>query len=164
MDIIRIIITGLVICFSSSIVGLLGTYWRTKIYYRNLKILKPPLLVFWIGLFVFLACVITIFVIFFAAFNEENLVWAIGFFLFSFLGLWLMLYALNWEIVIKDESFIFQNMFRKKREIKYSDITKLKRIKIGGYRIYFGKKSITVDYFVKGADNLWEKLKVLNCD
>ena len=70
-----------------------------------------------------------------------------------------MLYALNWEIVIKDESFIFQNMFRKKREIKYSDITKLKRIKIGGYRIYFGKKSITVDYFVKGADNLWEKLE-----
>ena len=161
MDIVRIIITGLVICFSSSIVGLLGTYWRTKIYDKNLNMLKPPLLVFWIGLLVFLACVVTIFVIFFAAFNEENLVWAIGFFLFSFLGFWLMLYALNWKIVVKDESFIYRNIFGKKREIKYSDITKLKRVKIGGYRIYVGKKSIAVDYFIKGADNLWEKLKGL---
>lgn len=161
MDVVRIIITGLVICFSSSIVGVLGTYWRTKIYDKNLNVLKPPLLVFWIGLLVFLACVVTIFVIFFAAFNEENLVWAIGFFFFSFLGLWLMLYALNWQIVIKDESFIFQNTFRKKKEIRYSDITSLKRVKIGGYRIYVGKKFIAVDYFIKGADNLWDKLKGL---
>ncbi|MGN0815045.1 MAG: DUF6560 family protein [Candidatus Coproplasma sp.] len=161
MEIIRILITGLIICLSSWIVGLLGSYWRTKIYDKNLKVLKPPFLIFWIGFVDFLGCIITIIVIFFAAFNEENLVWAIGFFLFSFLGLWLMLYALNWKIVIKDESFVFRNMFGKKREIKYSDITELKRIKIGGYRIYVGKKSIAVDYFIKGADNLWDKLKVL---
>ena len=161
MEIVRIIITGLIICLSSWLVGLLGSYWRTKNYDKNLKVLKPPFLIFWIGFVGFLGCIIMIIIIFFAAFNEENLVWAIGFFLFSFLGLWLMLYALNWKIVIKDESFIFRNMFGKKREIKYSNITKLKRIKIGGYRIYVGKKSIAVDYFIKGADNLWDKLKVL---
>lgn len=161
MEIVRIIITGLIICCSFWLVGLLGSYWRTKIYDKDLKELKPPFLIFWIGLVVFLACIVTIFVIFFAAFNEENLVWAIGFFLSSFLGLWLMLYVLNWKIVIKDESFIFRNMFGRQREIEYSDITKLKRIKIGGYRIYVGKKSIAVDYFIKGADNLWDKLKIL---
>ena len=93
------------------------------------------------------------------SFNEENAVWAIGYFLVSLLGFWLILYALNWRIEIKEESFIFRNMFRKKREIKYSEITKLKRLKIGGYRIYIGKKSIAVDYFIKGADNLWDILK-----
>jgi hypothetical protein len=161
MEIVRIIITGLIICFSSWLVGYIGLYLRTKIYDKDLKILRPPLLIFWIGLIEFLGCAITILIIFFVSFNEENAVWAIGYFLVSLLGFWLILYALNWRIEIKEESFIFRNMFRKKREIKYSEITKLKRLKIGGYRIYIGKKSIAVDYFIKGADNLWDILKVL---
>lgn len=161
MEIVRIVIMGLIIVFSSWLVGYIGSYWRTRIYDKNLKVLKPPFLIFWIGFVGFLGCIITIIVIFFVAFNEENLVWAIGYFLFSFLGLWLMLYALNWKIIIKDDSFIFWNMFGKKREIKYSEITKLKRIKIGGFRIYIEKKSIAVDYFIEGADNLWDIVKVL---
>lgn len=111
-----------------------------------------------------MGCIITSLIIFFVAFNEENVVWAIGFSLMSLLGFWLMLYALNWKIEIKEESFAFRNMFGKKREIKYTEITKLKRIKIGGYRIYIGKKSIAVDFFIQGADNLWDKLKVFNLD
>ena len=161
MEIVRIIITGLIICFSSWIVGSIGVYWRTRIYKKSLSELRPPFLIFWIGLTEFSMCVIAVILIFLLSFNETNLVIAIGFFLFSFLGFWLMLYALNWKIVIKEESFIFRNMFGKKREIMYSEITKLKRLKIGGYRIYTGKKSIAVDYFIKGADNLWDKLKVL---
>lgn len=161
MEIVRIIVTGLIICFSSWLVGYIGYYLRTKKYDKNLEILRPPILIFLIGLFEFIGCVITILIIFFAAFNEENFACAIGFFLFSIPGFWLMLYALNWKIEIKEESFIFRNMFGKKREIKYSEITKLKRLKIGGYRIYIGKKSIAVDYFIKGADNLWDILKIL---
>ena len=161
MEIARAIITGLIICFSSLLIGTIGFYWRTKIYDRDLKVLKPPILIFFIGLFGFLICAVTILVILFVALNEENLALSIGFFLFSFLGLWLMLYALNWKIVIKEDTFIFRNMFGKKREIKYNEITKLKRIKIGGFRIYIGKKSIAVDYYIKGADNLWDKLKTL---
>ena len=161
MEVIRIILTALIICFSSWLVGSIGFYWRTKIYYKNLQVLKPPFLIFWIGLIDFLGCVITILVILFANLNEDNAAFAIGFFMFAVLGVWLMLYALNWKIEIREESFIFRNMFGKKREIKYSEITKLKRIKIGGYRIYIGRKSIAVDYFIKGADNLWDKLKIL---
>lgn len=161
MEIVRIILTGLIICFSSWLVGSIGTFWRTRIYEKNLKILRPPLLIFWIGLVDFLGCIIVIIVIFLIAFNEENAAWAIGYLFMSVLGFWLMLYALNWKIEIKEESFIFQNMFGRKREIKYREITKLKRIKIGGYRIYVGKKSIAVDYYIKGAGNLWDILKVL---
>lgn len=164
MEIVRIIVVGLIICFSSWLVGSIGVFWRTKIYDKNLKTLRPPLLIFWIGLIGFMGCIITSLIIFFVAFNEENVVWAIGFSLMSLLGFWLMLYALNWKIEIKEESFAFRNMFGKKREIKYTEITKLKRIKIGGYRIYIGKKSIAVDFFIQGADNLWDKLKVFNLD
>lgn len=161
MEVVRIVLTALIICLSSWLVGLLGAYWRTKSYQKDLKILRPPFLIFWIGLIDFLGCVITIFVALFTDLNEDNSAFAIGFFIASLLGLWLMLYALNWKIEIKEDSFIFRNMFGKKREIKYTQITKLKRIKIGGYRIYVGKKSIAVDYFIKGADNLWDILKVL---
>ena len=164
MEITRIIITSMIICCSSWSVGTIGFYLRTKNYDKNLKILRPPLLIFLIGLIEYIICNVVILVILFAAFNEENLAFAIGFFIFSFLGLWIMLYGLNWKIEIKEESFIYRNMFGKKREFKYSEITKLKHIRIGGYRIYFGKKSIAVDYFIKGADNLWDILKVLKLE
>ena len=164
MEIVRIIITGMIICCSTWLVGTLGFYLRTKKYDKNLKILKPPLLIFFIGLVGFTLCNVIILITLFVAFNEENLAFAIGGFIFSFLGLWVMLYGLNWKIEIKEESLIYRNMFGRKREFKYNDITKLKRIKIGGYRIYFGKKSIAVDYFIKGADNLWDILKVLKID
>lgn len=161
MEVVRIVLTALIICLSSWLVGLLGVYWRTKSYQKDLKILRPPFLIFWIGLIGFLGCIITILVALFTNFNEYNCIFSVGFFMVSLVGLWLMLYALNWKIEIKEDSFIFRNMFGKKREIKYTQITKLKRIKIGGYRIYIGKKSIAVDYFIKGADNLWDILKVL---
>lgn len=161
LEIIRIVLSALIIFFSSWLVGSIGVYWRTRIYDKNLKVLKPPFSIFWIGLVGFIGCVVTILIIFFVAFNEVNAALSIGFLLMSFLGVWLMLYAINWKIEIKEESFIYRNMFGKKREIKFIEITKLKRIKIGGYRIYIGKKSIAVDYFIKGADNLWEILKVL---
>lgn len=161
MEIIRIIVTGLIICFSSWLVGYVGFYLRTKNYDKNLKVLRPPFLIFWIGLFEFIGCVITILIILFVVFNEETAALSIGFLLASLIGFWLILYSVNWKIEIRDESFIFRNMFGKRREIKYSAITKLRRLKIGGYRIYTGKKSIAVDYYIKGADNLWDILKTL---
>lgn len=141
MEIVRIIITGLIICFSSWIVGSIGVYWRTRIYKKSLSELRPPFLIFWIGLTEFSMCVIAVILIFLLNFNETNLVIAIGFFLFSFLGFWLILYALNWKIVIKEESFIFRNMFGKKRKIMYSEITGLKRLKIGGGIEYIQAKN-----------------------
>ena len=161
MEVVRIIITGLIICCTSWLVGTLGVYWRTRIYDKNLKVLRPPILIFFIGLIGFAVCITIALVALFVNFNKENLACAIVLFAVSFLYVWLMLYALNWKIEIGEECFVYRNVFGIKREIRYSEITKLKRIKIGGYRIYIGKKSIAVDYFIKGADNLWDILKVL---
>ncbi len=55
---------------------------------------------------------------------------------------WLMLYALNWRIIVSEDGFVFRNSFGKSKTYKEEEITALKRIKIGGYRIYIGKKSI----------------------
>lgn len=162
MEIIRILITALTTVCVAFTVGYIGYYLRmeaNKIF--DTKVLKVPKLIFWIGFIEMTICYIAIIIIFVFAFNEENAACSIGLFIFSFLGLWLILYSLNWKIEIKEEYFIFHNMLGRKREIKYNEITKLKRIKIGGYRIYIGKKSIAVDYFIKGADNLWDILKVL---
>ena len=61
---------------------------------------------------------------------------------------------------MKDKAFTFRNMFGKEREVKYTDITKLKRVK-GGYHIYTGKKKIVVDNYTPGVSILWDELKVL---
>ena len=162
MEIIRILISSLSMICASFAVGWIFHYLRMKADEKSdTNVLKVPKLIFWIGFCDLLICYIMIIICFTVAFDEVSAACAIGFFLMSFLGLWLILYSLNWRVEFNENSLIFRNMFRKKRKIYYSEITKLKRIKIGGYRIYFEKKSIAVDYFIKGADNLWDILKVL---
>ena len=162
LNIFETLISVLIFCFSFLVVSAIFSYWKVDAYNKDLKILKPPLLVFWIGLVSYIGCISGVFIIFFRCLNEETLVYAIFLFIFSILYVWFMLYSLNWRIEIKEDSLLYQNIFKKEIEIKYSDITKLKRLKIGGYRIFFGAKSISVDFFVRGQQNLWDILKLLN--
>lgn len=165
MEIIRILITALTIVCASFVVGYISYYLRKEANkIADTKVLKVPKLIFWIGFIEMAVCYIFVIIIFIFAFNEVTAACSIGFFLFSFLGLWLILYSLNWKIEIKEDYFIFHNMLGRKREIRYNEITKLKSIRIGGYRIYIEKKSIAVDYFIKGKDNLWDILKVLKIE
>ena len=162
MEIIRILISSLSMICASFAVGWIFHYLRMKAAEKSdINILKVPKLIFWIGLCGLLICYIIIVILFTVAFDEVSAACSFVPFLMSFLYLWLILYSLNWRVEFNENSLTFRNMFRKKREIQYSEITKLKRIKIGGYRIYFGKKSIAVDFYIKGADNLWDILKVL---
>ena len=102
------------------------------------------------------------------------------FFLFGIGGTWLFLHALNWGIDIKEDRIVYRNVFRRTRIIYFTEITGIQhreprygnkarytRVfdwkdwimglifskKISSYRIYIGKKSITVDSIVYNYDS-----------
>lgn len=103
------------------------------------------------------------------------------FFLFGIGGTWLFLHALNWGIDIKEDRIVYRNVFRRTRIIYFTEITGIQHReprfgnqkrrdssrlfdladwiialtrpkKISSYRIYIGKKSITVDSVVYNYD------------
>ena len=105
----------------------------------------------------------------------------IPFFALGMSGVWLLLLSLNWGIDIKEDRIVFRNVFRRTRIIYFTEITGIQhreprygnknrgrysRVfdwkdwimglifskKISSYRIYIGKKSITVDSVVYNYD------------
>ena len=94
-------------------------------------------------------------------------------------GVWMTLHSLNWGIDIKEDRIVYRNVFRRTRTIYLTEITMIQhreprygnkarytRVfdwkdwimglifskKISSYRIYIGKKSITVDSVVYNYD------------
>lgn len=162
MEIVRIIITSLIIVCSSWVIGLIFARLRfSACEDKDIKILRPPKFIFWLGIGGIVGIYTIIIIIFTVAFTPENVAYSIGFFLISILFFWFILYSLNWKVELKENTFIFQNSFRLSKEYSYKDITKVKRIEIGGFRVYVGKKSIAVDFYIKGANNFLEKIKYM---
>ena len=100
--------------------------------------------------------------------------------LFCLIGVCLLLLSLNWGIDIKEDRIVYRNVFRRTRTIYFTEITMIQhreprygnkarytRVfdwkdwimglifskKISSYRIYIGKKSITVDSIVYNYDS-----------
>jgi hypothetical protein len=104
--------------------------------------------------------------------------------LFSMLaigGVWLVLLAVNWGMDIKEDRIVYRNIFRRTRIIYYTEITRIERriprnppkknrtpsrferivgkqTSFGAYRIYIGRKSITVDSTVYHYDGSAERI------
>lgn len=75
------------------------------------------------------------------------------------LGLFGFLLGLNWRIFIFENTFVFRNIFGKKREYKYTEIEKVLPISIGGYQLVIGKVKIPVDFFVVSVELLDAKIR-----
>lgn len=161
MEIVRIITIALITALPGYLLGLITIKLRNQNTDFHNKVLKVPKMILCIS------CVITIPPIIVAAccifVNEgQDALSSIFMIPITISNTWLVLYSLNWKIEIKEDSFIYTNPFGKKREYNYADITKVKRIKIGGYKIYIKSKKITVDYWIIGIENLWNIIKLLN--
>jgi len=163
MEIVGIIVTAFIIGITYFIVNKMMMSWRMQDHDKDLKVLRPPFNLFWVGLIVNLMLIITFIFSLFSSSIKEDSIWAliIGGPPFILMGFWLMLYAINWRIEIKDESFTCTSVFGKKREYKYTEITRFKRVKnAGGYKLYVGKRRVEIPFIIKGYENLWEKVKV----
>ena len=104
--------------------------------------------------------------------EEAKLQYLLGFIPFFALGMsgvWLFLHALNWGIDIKEDRIVYRNVFRRTRTVYYTEFTAIQHReprfgdhihprsrlglifgskKISSYRIYIGKRFITVDSVV----------------
>lgn len=163
MEIIRIITTALIFISVSWTIGNIGLYLRTEHNKPHCaSALKVPKLIFWIGLVGLIVCYIIIVCIFIFSFNEQSVAAAIALFVFSWVYVYIIMYALNWRIEVTKDGFVYRNLFRKVRVYQYSDIEAIKRIKIGGYKLVFKKRRISIDYYILNSEILWNKIKSLN--
>ncbi len=66
---------------------------------------------------------------------------------------WLLLTSLNRYLILDDEHIVYRNLFGVTRRFEYKDVTKIKvyydrsKTQVEMYRVYIGKKRISIDYF-----------------
>ncbi len=161
MEIFRIITASLIIVITSYVIGLSGFYLKTRIYDTSLKTLKVPKLILFTSIGTTFSAAVAMFcgVMFY---QLPECLFVVFIFPFLLIGVWLILYSINWRIEIDQESFVFNNSFGKKNEYKYDEIIKVKRLRNGGFKIFLENKVITVDCFIEGKDNLWDILKIID--
>lgn len=163
MEIIRILITVLSVISVSFVVCWGGFTLKMKATDPlEGNIMKPPKIIFVVGLIGFILCYGIIAYIYIFDFNEVTCVCSVIAFVMSFLEGYLILYGLNWSIILRENEFVFRNMFRRKRTYSYGEITGFRRIKIGGFRIFIGKKSIAIDGYIRGQSEFLDKIKNLH--
>ena len=81
------------------------------------------------------------------------------------MGLYLILYPINWRLIFDDEKLIHKNWLGIKRSYKYSDITGIrayyarKQKTPEKYKIYIGKRKITVEYLVENFGSFERTIK-----
>ena len=160
MEIIRVFITALAMISVSFVVSWGGVALKMKATDPlEGNILKPPKIIFLIGLIVIILCYGIIAYIYIFDFNEVTCACSVVVFLISFLGVYLILYGLNWRITMRENDFVFRNVFRREKTYSYGEITGFRRIKIGGFRIFIGKKSIAIDSYIRGQSEFLDKIK-----
>lgn len=125
----------------------------------NLPYLYRQQIITFIGLLILAFCIFAwVYSFFFGGFLEFIKMFIITLFPLI-LGLFGFLLGLNWRIFIFENTFVFRNIFGKKREYKYTEIEKVLPISIGGYQLVIGKVKIPVDFFVVNVELLDAKIR-----
>jgi hypothetical protein len=140
----RYIIMGIVVFASSlSTVVALGSLIRQRS--KNDKI-KPARGIIWIGLIGIITCLI----LGYAMYTEESLLIVVPG-VSSLLGIYLVLYSCNWEMTLKEDSFIYKNFLGVKKEYRYADVVAVKEVEQNAVKIVLPNKKIMIDPFIKNA-------------
>ncbi len=97
-------------------------------------------------------CDFLLFIIFsFMSMSSDEPLWVpILFFLFSLMGLSLVIGFINCRISYDDNGFTFKNFFGVKRYFSYGQITAIKE-NVHDIHIYIGKKKVSIDLFSVGS-------------
>lgn len=94
--------------------------------------------------------------------SEPNEWWVyLGMFLFSLLGVYIVVYYFNWHIVVEKDYFIYRTFWRKTYKTPYENISELK---ISGdmIKIKTDNKQFVVDPHTIGIEAFIEKIKSMN--
>ena len=81
------------------------------------------------------------------------------------IGLWLSFLTLNWRLIFDENVLIYKNILGITRRYNYSDITRIRacynrdRSKLEKYKIYIGKRKITVECLVKNFGSFERLMK-----
>lgn len=115
---------------------------------------------------IFLAHVFTIVALytqFVKIINNDSLMVLIGYLLFDIACFWAIGVTVNWKIEVKDEYFIYTNLFGIKRKLYYEGI--YSRAYKGVYRYFKNGRKLplfTISYLIPNCDRLEIKLREHN--
>lgn len=79
--------------------------------------------------------------------------------IFIILGIYLIMYRINWEIILKEEVFIYKNILGKSKEYSYNDIVDLIDIR-QGLKLILKDKVIKIDLYVQNVNLLLDKINL----
>lgn len=153
------ILRALIVVISTFIVIMLVMYSTKKAKVKNVPYLFRAPVITYVGGLILIMC-LSVWIYSFVTYGvDELLKMLILSILPLFLGLFSFLIGLNWRIEIYEKSFVFRNLFRKKRNFLYSEIEKVIPISIGGFQIKVDRIKITIDPFVMNSYLLESKMK-----
>ena len=73
--------------------------------------------------------------------------------------------SMNWELTVSEEGLIYKNLFGRKREYRYSDITRIEAYyhkrtgMLFKYKIYVSGKKITLEFMVENFSTFEQRIK-----
>ena len=90
--------------------------------------------------------------------GTENICVYTGFFLFHVVGLFIIISCLNWSIRLEDEFFVYKNIWGRKQQVKYADITKIK-VNDNSIIVQMGRKRFHIDPNAIGIEKFLSRCK-----
>ncbi|MPN08497.1 hypothetical protein SDC9_155779 [bioreactor metagenome] len=132
-----------------------------KVKYEKGTAIRLPKTFFVIGCIVTVAIIALTIVIKIYS-SEPNDWWVyLCMFLFSLMGVYLIVYYFNWYIAVEKDYFIYRTFWRKTYKIPYENVSELK-ISGDAIKIKMDNKKFSIDPHAIGIDEFIEKIKSVN--
>lgn len=109
-----------------------------KIQQENKGTIRPPKFIFIVGVVCLISLAALMIWVLFSPGDSETKIWCIVVFgIFFALGVFLVLYARNYQILYRDGEIIYRNIFGVTRTFQCQDIEHVYSTKSGGIKIIF---------------------------
>lgn len=152
------------IMFISSIFSLLKYIVLNKIHPNSLKTFSISVIAFFI--FSAFFCLVETILYYKVRFKHKVDGQVVFYIIMSVLYLWnviVLYYIASFRMILKEEYFIYYNIFGIKKKYYYIDVVDLKTDPVSGYiKITLKKKKIEIPYFIDGQLEILDHVKVEN--
>lgn len=140
---------GLIILLSFTFPNIINHSIRKESKSKRIRPSKIVIVISGIGSSISIALLILIII-------DDSILWGIIPFFFLILSVGFFMYGINWEIILKDNTFIHKNFLGIKKEYSYGDVDEIIKME-QMVKIFVKGKVIRIEIYVQNVDYLLEK-------